>query len=133
MYSLYINGEWYNCPEYDIDGNDRPFSTAPEIGADEALWNYVSVDEPISTTNSLSVSPNPFSTSICIGYELKQPARVQIVIYNYLGEQVEVILEEYQPQGIHQLAWTSETLPAGVYYCMLKTNKEIQTVKIIKR
>lgn len=45
--------------------------------------------------------PNPFSSSVTIEYELQQPQRVTITIYNHLGEQIEVI-EKRQPQGLQQ-------------------------------
>ena len=35
--AMKIFGEWYYCPDFDIDGDQRPFeSTYPDIGADES-------------------------------------------------------------------------------------------------
>jgi hypothetical protein len=131
--SILINGEWYVSPEYDIDGDDRPYSTAPEIGADEALWNHVSVEDLVSEGRTvLHVFPNPFSSSATIEYKLQQPSTVLISIYNHLGEQVDVITEKYQPRGRHMFTWHDVNLPAGLYYCVLITDKERRTVKIIK-
>ena len=132
--SIQIGNEWYDAPEYDIDGDERPFEdTYPDIGADEAQWPYTSVDESISTKSSLiGVFPNPFSSSSIIEFELQTASNIIITIYNHLGELVEVILEESQPQGTHQLTWSSENLPSGVYFCILKTESGTQTAKMIK-
>ena len=97
------------------------------------MWNSVSVKELFSTENVvLDVFPNPFTTSTTIAYELQQPATVQISIYNHLGERVALVAEKYQPKGKHQLTRSFENLPAGVYYCVLKTEKGIQTAKMVK-
>jgi len=132
--SVLINGEWYDAPEYDIDGDERPYSwTDPDIGADEALWPYTSVDKPIlKETLDLSIYPNPIVNSATIEYKLKNPSTVQIIIYNHLGEQVELIVNEKMPEGKHSIVWNAKGLSSGIYYCQLKTQNEIQTIKTIK-
>jgi len=79
----------------------------------------------------LPVYPNPFTTSTTIEYELTQPSTVQLTIYDYLGKQVKVI-EKKQAQGKQQITWNAEGLPAGVYFCVIKTNQGIETTKLIK-
>jgi hypothetical protein len=128
-----FDGASYYCPETDIDGEDRPFEwTMPDIGADEAQWYYVSVDEASKTNNlNLRAYPNPFSSSISIEYELERPANIQLEIYNQLGEQVEQITD-YRSLGNHQFIWQAERLPAGIYFCVIKTKQGTQTTKLIK-
>ena len=75
--------------------------------------------------------PNPFSTYTTIKYELANPSTVQLTIYDYLGRQVELI-EKMQAQGKQQIVWDAEGLPAGVYFCVIKTNQGIRTTKLIK-
>ena len=133
MASLTVGDTTYVCPDTDIDGDVRPFDwTLPDIGVDEAQWYYVSVDESASGNSSLTIFPNPFTTTTTIEYELQQPATVQITVYNHFGEQVSVLAENRQPKGKHQLNWNTDNLPAGVYYCVLKTDKGTRTTKMIK-
>ena len=80
--------------------------------------------------------PNPFTTSTTIEYELKQPATIQITIYNHFGKLIEVI-QQTQSAGKQQVVWNAEGLPAGVYFCVLKTHTGRQesgsfTKKMIK-
>ena len=75
--------------------------------------------------------PNPFSSSSTIEYELTLPGIVSITIYNHLGVQIEAIREK-QLQGLHKFEWNAEGIPAGLYFCVLKTNEGIQTAKMIK-
>ncbi len=89
-----------------------------------------SVDE-VSIINNLSIHPNPFSNTITIEFELKQPEIITITIYNHLGQKVEGNGKK-TIHGKQQIEWNAEGLPAGVYFCALKTNEGTQTKKMIK-
>jgi len=75
--------------------------------------------------------PNPFSTSTTIIYQLNHPETVIIELYNQLGNLVNVI-EQNQSVGKQQVVWNAEGLPAGIYFCVLKTENGTQTMKMIK-
>jgi len=92
----------------------------------------VSVSEMNQDDTDIQIYPNPFTTSATIEYELLQPSTVQITIYNYLGEGIELIPEKRQPKGMHKFTWQAEKLPAGVYYCTLRIGSRMQTSKMIK-
>jgi len=131
--SVEIDGIWYLSPLDDIDGDDRPYmATLPDIGADEAPFVNVHIPE----TNNASVLniqafPNPFASTTTIEYKLKQNSFVTIIIYNQLGEQIEVIWQT-QSAGKQQVVWNAEGLLSGVYYCVFKTKEGTQTMKMIK-
>jgi hypothetical protein len=84
-----------------------------------------------SNEQSVMIYPNPLTTSATIEYELNQPEKVTLTIYDYLGKQVYQAQED-QPQGKQQLIWNTEELQAGIYFCVLKTNQGTQTTKLIK-
>ena len=79
-----------------------------------------------------NIYPNPFKQDTNIEYELIQPVKVSISIYDQLGKQVESILDEVQQTGKHVISWRSEDLPGGVYFCVLKMGDKMQTMKLIK-
>jgi len=41
-------------------------------------------------------------------------------------------MEKNQSAGKQQLVWNGEGMPVGVYFCVLKTESGIQTLKMIK-
>ncbi|MEE4260848.1 MAG: T9SS type A sorting domain-containing protein [Bacteroidales bacterium] len=83
--------------------------------------------------NSLQtqVHPNPFATSITIDYELKQPEKITLIIYDHLGKPV-FQTKEIQPQSKQQLIWNAEGYANGIYYYRLKVSDEVANGKIVK-
>ncbi len=72
--------------------------------------------------------PNPFNAVTAITYNLPdlgaQPAPVKLTIYNSLGQQVKVLIDEAQSPGRHTAHWdgTDETrkeVASGVYFYTL--------------
>lgn len=71
--------------------------------------------------------PNPFNPSTKIEYTLPVAAGVKVVIYNLLGEVVNVLVNSQQNAGNHSVVWNSEDLHgskvgSGVYFYELKAN-----------
>lgn len=132
--TILIDGEWYDAPGYDIDGDERPFNgTYPDIGADEALWHYVSTNEMDNPQHqTLNIHPNPFASATTIEFELKSASFSKLVIYNLQGEIVDVVSDKYLVKGKHSISWQNDKLPAGIYYCVLKTGNISKTTKLIK-
>ena len=75
--------------------------------------------------------PNPFSTSTTLSYELQQPERVTLTIYNQMGKQV-YQTQEHQLQGKRQLIWNSSGFTDGIYYFRLQAGVEIANGKMVK-
>jgi hypothetical protein len=71
--------------------------------------------------------PNPFNPSTRIEYTLPVSAGVKVVIYNLLGEIVNVLVDRQQNAGSHTVTWNSEDIHgnkvgSGVYFYELKAN-----------
>ena len=60
--------------------------------------------------------------------------QVEIVVFDLLGRQVEVLLKEMKPAGWNRLVWNNgEMLPGGVYLLRVKTEAgETQMQRMIK-
>jgi hypothetical protein len=83
--SIEINGTWYECPPYDIDGDVRPYAnTQPEIGVDEV--DFATFIRPISNENlSMVVYPNPADKDVTISVS-DDAAIDEVIIYNQTGQ-----------------------------------------------
>jgi hypothetical protein len=63
--------------------------------------------------------PNPFNSNTKISYQLEIPAFISVVIYNLLGQEIEILINEKQQNGEHEVHWQAEQYPSGIYFYKL--------------
>lgn len=73
----------------------------------------------------VSVFPNPFEDKTSISYYLKNAGKLNIAIYNSLGQEVTVLLNEEQAKGSHSVEWSSLDVKAGVYYYAIRAERNL--------
>ena len=78
--------------------------------------------------------PNPVSNESVIKYSLSEANKVQIKIFDMLGNEISTIVNEHQEAGIHTIPINSEALSLsdGVYYCRIAIGKTVRNQKIIR-
>ncbi|MFX3956329.1 FlgD immunoglobulin-like domain containing protein, partial [Streptococcus suis] len=64
--------------------------------------------------------PNPFNPDTTIRYQLKEPAKVEIDIYNLKGQRVRSFVQSHDAPGYYKITWdgcdgSGRTLSSGVY------------------
>jgi hypothetical protein len=59
--------------------------------------------------------PNPFNPSTKIVYSVKEGSNVKLIVYDILGREVEVLVNDFKPAGIYELTFNAENLPSGLY------------------
>ncbi len=84
-----------------------------------------SVESNLSEIINCKNYPNPFSTSTNIEFTLNTAQKIELSIYNFLGEEVEMITNEYLSEGNYGYTWNSNNFPNGIYYYILKMNNKI--------
>ncbi|UCE18220.1 MAG: DUF362 domain-containing protein [Gemmatimonadota bacterium] len=69
--------------------------------------------------------PNPFNPSTDIRYQIpdgRDPVRTTLKIYNILGQEVKVLVDEVQEPGHHAVTWDASDVSSGVYFYRLSVN-----------
>ncbi len=79
---------------------------------------------------SAKVYPNPFSETINFQYTLTEPMEVELIIYNLLGEKIEVI-KAMQSGGANKIEWIPVNFHQGIYFYRLKAGNEFVCGKLI--
>ncbi|MCA9733999.1 MAG: T9SS type A sorting domain-containing protein [Deferribacteres bacterium] len=67
--------------------------------------------------------PNPFNPETKITYETGTATRVQLTIYDILGREIEVLVDEQQSPGLHTVNWSAHHLANGLYFYKLSTGQ----------
>jgi len=76
--------------------------------------------------------PNPFNPTTVIRYQLPFSSEVNLRVYNYLGRQVALLIDNKKiSRGIHSVTFDGSSLSSGVYLYRLKAGNYIQTKKMI--
>ena len=63
--------------------------------------------------------PNPFNPSTKIKYALPYESKVNITIYNILGEMIKVFEQGIREAGNHDIIWQANGQASGIYFCTI--------------
>jgi hypothetical protein len=80
--------------------------------------------------------PNPFNSKTKIQFQLNQPGRASIRIYNVAGQELVTLMDEYKSAGIYDVIWDAtigagEPVASGIYILQLEFLGQIQKRKAI--
>lgn len=75
--------------------------------------------------------PNPFNSSSIIKYSVPKSSQVSLKIFNALGEEIAVLVNEEKPVGTYELTWNAANMSSGVYLYRLQAGNFTQTRKLI--
>jgi carboxypeptidase T len=113
----------YRLKQIDFDGSFR-------------IYNSVSVSFAGVDKYSLEQNyPNPFNPSTVIKYSIPTAGPVNLTVYNILGSEVAVLVDEYKEAGTYSVEFSTEKLKneigSGVYIYTIKAGSFTQTRKMV--
>jgi predicted permease len=75
--------------------------------------------------------PNPFNPNTVISYSLPSASDVKLIVYNSLGQTVNLIDHGFKPAGNYSANFNASDLPSGIYFYKLKAGQFSQIKKMI--
>jgi hypothetical protein len=75
--------------------------------------------------------PNPFNSQTKISYTVGSPNSVILGVYDLLGREVALLVDERKSIGTHSLTWDAAGLPSGVYYYRIHAGAYVETRKLV--
>ncbi|MBI2506494.1 MAG: immune inhibitor A [Candidatus Latescibacteria bacterium] len=114
-----------------------PSRRAPVVWQQEKVLFTVEGRTALSLQAGLgSAYPNPFNSSTLIRFQTALAGKVQLEIYDLLGQRVRVLAEGELPPGTHQRLWDGRDqrgLPvaSGVYFCRLHTGGQFFSQRLL--
>jgi len=75
--------------------------------------------------------PNPFNQLTIINYQLSIASQVLLKVYDVLGREVGVLVNDKMQAGSYNAKWDASGQPSGVYFCRLSAGDFSETIKIV--
>lgn len=77
--------------------------------------------------------PNPFTQSTTIDFKVIKSGNVSLVVFNSLGQVIDVIEDEFLSAGTYSKVWSPKEIPAGIYFYQLKADGVKVTKRLVKK
>jgi M6 family metalloprotease-like protein len=101
------------------------------------LWSgpfsIVVADDPTAVVEEASLPasfalqpnyPNPFNASTMIRYQLPRQMPVRLVVYNALGQQEQVLVDQVEAAGTREVRWEVGAKASGLYLIRLQSGSQ---------
>ncbi|MGB5893391.1 MAG: T9SS type A sorting domain-containing protein [Ignavibacteriaceae bacterium] len=75
--------------------------------------------------------PNPFNPSTKIRFTVPEAGLVTMKVYNLLGQEVEILVNEEQAAGVYEVTFDAAQLPSGIYFYSINAGDFVATKKMI--
>jgi outer membrane protein assembly factor BamB len=115
---------FYRLLQIDYDGTS---TYSKEVEAEVGLPMSYSLEQNY---------PNPFNPATTIKYAVPFEGRVQIKIYNSIGEEIAVLVNKIHTPGTYQAEWNGRnnqniSVPSGVYIYRIETDRFSNSKKML--
>jgi hypothetical protein len=121
VYQNWIGSNWVN-------NSKQTFTYGP----------ITAIDEELSSLNSYYISdnyPNPFNPSTVISYLLPVSSDVTLKVYDILGNEIAIVVNEYKPAGSYEVEFNTLSInhhpSSGIYFYRLQAGNFVETKKMI--
>lgn len=102
-----------------------------EIPNKEALSNDFNNSTSKESYFKANNFPNPFNPITTISYNLPQATYVTISVYDRLGRQVQILVDQNQDSGQHSVDFNASEFPSGIYFYRIKTPEKTEVRKML--
>ncbi|MDP3148151.1 MAG: T9SS type A sorting domain-containing protein [Ignavibacteria bacterium] len=75
--------------------------------------------------------PNPFNPTSTINYSVPKTSFVTIKVYNVLGRETAILVNEEKSAGNHKVEFNASNLSGGVYFYIMKAENYFSTKKLV--
>ncbi len=75
--------------------------------------------------------PNPFNPNTTIKYQISEISSVSIKVYDVLGNEIEILVNEEKAAGNYEVELDASTLSSGIYFYRLQAGSFVETKKMV--
>ncbi|MDP1676778.1 MAG: aryl-sulfate sulfotransferase [Bacteroidota bacterium] len=75
--------------------------------------------------------PNPFNPNTVISYQLPVNSFTTLKVYDAIGREVAILVNETKEAGTHFIQFKGEHVPSGMYFCRMQAGSFVSVKKIL--
>jgi len=75
--------------------------------------------------------PNPFNPTTKIQYAISNRQFISLNVYDVLGNEIAVLVNEEKPVGIYEVKWNASGFSSGLYFYQLQSGGVLETKKML--
>jgi hypothetical protein len=139
----WLNSSW-TPTDLSVEAKEH-FSVSDSAGNFYSYWGYnftftgklvvtgvASQSGNLPAVYSLSQNyPNPFNPSTTIKYELPKTSVVRLTVYDVLGREVSVLVDDRRNAGAYEVKFDGSNLASGVYFYRIQAGDFTQTKRLL--
>lgn len=133
--TTYSHGEdfFYKITAVDNNDNESGYSNTVEIEArlEKQMIDEEIVEEVPKVYALNSNYPNPFNPTTQISYQIPNDGFVNLTIYNSLGQEVAVLVDQQQSIGRYSVQFDASNLSSGIYFYRIAAGEFNQVKKML--
>lgn len=101
-------------------------------GTYEGTDNNISIVQIIPQSTAIrGIYPNPFNPETKIRYSLSEPLDTKLSVYNVLGDEKQILVNERKYPGEYEVYFNGKDLPSGTYFVVLQSGNTTETRRIM--
>ena len=139
--TLQANSSHTILPDWtDLDG--LPLIILVDLGIDGTIDDTLIVNNTVDVDdegllgipkefNLAQNYPNPFNPVTTIRYSIPKLTFITIKVYDILGNEVAVLVNEEKPIGNYEVKFSAEELSSGVYFYQFQAGSFVETKKML--
>ena len=75
--------------------------------------------------------PNPFNPTTVVRYQVPAASDVKLVVFDLLGREVSVLVNERRSAGVHEVTFNGSNLASGTYFYRIQARDFVMTRKFL--
>jgi hypothetical protein len=124
LLAFYVTSNGQVATRYDVVVQDVSFTSSTSVDTED--------EEELPAAYVLEQNyPNPFNPVTTIAFTLPEAAHVRLAVYDVLGRQVTVLLDEVRSTGRHTVSFDASPLPSGTYFYRLEAPSQTLTRTLV--
>lgn len=131
-YEIYVNRIGYTSGFANVTVSTSNIDTLNFTLDTTSLIGIQNISSEVPKEFSLDQNyPNPFNPETKIEFNLTKASFVKLSVYNILGEEVQVLVNENLKAGKYKVTYNAVKLPSGVYFYRIAADGFSETKKMV--